>query len=516
MREQVLKHSAVLWLLGAVLAASAAAAAVAFGGTPMMLILCASLVAVVISACALRWPTLAPCIVVVAAVYDRHIYFNYEVFQLSSLVLVLLLVAPAFFRAWVVEASRLPKFLSVGAVALVLGFILSTFSSPDSSLAIVGTVRWILVINMILGTAAMVARDRRLAGRLAWCLVMGGAIAATFAIAQRLGIYILIGPPYAEGVYNSTFGYYSNYANYVAMASVVGVGLVLHLQRSAGKWKFVAVVATAMSAYGAVSSLSRGAILCMGVGIGLVLVRQVSRPGRFIAASAGIGLAGGVVWLFTSEEFKEGLISRFLVAPGGDVVRRQMQSGGLGLLDETPLGIGFNNFQAFVASGRISADKALAHAHNSYIQMGLDSGWIGLIGFVVITMGACLAGLKGGDVALRLGSAAALAGCLIQISQDFFFFEPASMALFGVVLALSAARAPMGIQPPDEGQGLLFIPVGKGNQEPGLRFGRPLVALVASRSSSLVILAASVGHSWRPDPNAYSVFGQAQTQVVGR
>lgn len=428
----------MLFSVGAVLAAAVAVFAVASGGSTIMFILFGGLAALAVIVLGLSKPHFAPFIIVAAAVYDKRIYFNYEQLQLSLLVVVLALTAPAFFASWA-RSKTLPKFLAVGSLLFCLGLVVACLASPNGAAAIIGTTRWLLVMNMILGTVVMIRSRPWLPRRLAWWLVSGAAVSSVLAMAQRSGLYVLVGPPYAKGVFNSTFEYYSNYANFVAMAAVVGVGLYLHIHRSRGRGRFPLGILIGICVYGTVASLSRGALIAMGAGFAVIVLRQVTKPGRFLASLTGIAALAGLVWLVISEEFKDDLIGRFIVSPRGDLVRRQMQQGGLEILGDTPLGIGFNNFKDFVSSGSVYGQQALSHTHNTYIQTGLDSGWAGLVGFLILVGGSAIAGLRSKGSMVRLGATAALIGCLGQVTQDYFFFEPASMVLFGVVLALAVA-----------------------------------------------------------------------------
>jgi O-antigen ligase len=126
---------------------------------------------------------------------------------------------------------------------------------------------------------------------------------------------------------------------------------------------------------------------------------------------------------------------------------RQLQDAGFELLTRSPVGIGFDNFSALIASGAIRANQALVHAHNTFIQVGLDGGWLGLTGFLILTVGAVWVAFRSKGSTAQVSFGAALAGFLVQVTQDYFFFEPASLIFFGLLIAgaltkASAARFP--------------------------------------------------------------------------
>ncbi len=419
------------------------------GGSKAPYIVFGGLIAIFAIAAMMKRPYLAPFLVIVAAVYDRHIYYGLDSLELTTLLIVLALTAPVFAAA-AIRRGGLSAYVVVGSLLLAIGLVAAALGAQDGTEATLGTVRWLLVLNMIVGTAAMCGARPNLTRQLTWWMVTGGAVAAIFGILQRSGKYFLVGPPYADGVYNSTFGYYTNFANFMALASVLGLGLLLELRRTHRRGGFWALAMTVLCAISVVQSLSRGALICMLIGIAVIMFRQVTRPGRFLGILATLGGLGGIIWLVIPEADQTALINRFIVQPGGDVVREQMQAGGMQLATEHPLGIGFNNFQAYVSTGIVDASKALAHSHNTFLQMALDAGWIGFAGFVILTVGACFAAIRAKHNALRLGAGAALIGFLGQVTQDFFFFEAASLTLFGLVLAMSAAKTHVTVQAPEE------------------------------------------------------------------
>lgn len=450
LRGQLLKFAPALWIPAAGLVAVMLAYLVASGGTTTAYMIFGPIAAVAVIAWTVKHPKAAPLIVLAAAVYDRHIYYDYETLQLSTLVVVLALTAPVFLVSWV-RSHSLPRYFKTSTTLLSLGLVLANAASPHGDLAGIGTVRWLLVLNMVAGTVALCMKHEGLTRRLAWWFLAGGAVASVLGMMQRAGIYALVGPPYAQGVYNSTFGYYSNFANFVAVASVVGVGLVLNAHREQQRGKWWAVLLTLLCLYSVAASLSRGALICVGVGVAVIILRQITRLGRFVATLFGLGLLGAGAWMITPEEYTSEFVQRFLVAPNGDFLRQQMQNAGVRLLEENPLGIGFNNFSTFVSSGLVFGEKALSHSHNTFVQMGLDAGWIGGLAFIILTVGSVFAAFRARGDAIRLGAGAAVAGFLAQTTQDFFFFEPASMAIFGLALAMSAART--SPRKPDEETG---------------------------------------------------------------
>lgn len=380
-----------------------------------------------------KYQRFAPYLVVASAVFDREVRLS-ESFQLTTLTVVLLILAPSFLKV-AVESKVVPRFAVVGTWLLVLGFFLAAVAAPRPDLAWPGLLRWLPVLAMVLGVASICATHKTMSRNLGWAILAGGAVSGAFGILQRNGVYAIVGPPYVPDVTDSTFGYYTNFANFQALASVVGLGLILAGIKVKRRLPLLATAATTICLYMVVSSFSRGAVILVGIGLLVVLAREIVRPGRFIAVCAGIATLGWIVMQLTPAKYVDEIVAKFSSAQGGDAVRAQLQVGGLELLARSPLGIGFDNFSALVASGQVYSTLALAHSHNTFVQMGLDSGWLGAGGFVVLVIGAAWVGFRAQGGTMAVAFSAALIGFAVQVSQDYFFFEEASLVMFGLLIA---------------------------------------------------------------------------------
>lgn len=415
-----------------------------------------------------KYTHLAPYLVVAAAIFDREIRVS-ETFQVTTLTVLLLVLAPGFMRA-AVRSHALPRFAVVGTWLLALGFLFAAIVAARPELAWQGLLRWLPALAMVLGVAAMCATHKGMPRRLGWAILAGGAVSGLFGILQRSGVYAIVGPPYVANVTDSTFGYYSNFANFQALASVVGLGLILASVKTRRRLPLPVSAATALCLYMVVTSFSRGAFVLVGAGLLVLLAREVARPGRFIAICAGIGALGWIILQVTPTYYVDEIVAKFSSSQGGDAVRAQLQTGGLDLLAQRPLGIGFNNFSSVVTSGEVYSTQALAHSHSTFIQMGLDAGWLGLVGFVVLVVGAAWVGFRGQGGTMAVAYSAALIGFLIQVSQDYFFFEQASLVMFGLLIAGSLGVLRQNLTVDDSALG---VADSAGGHRPGkVRLGR--------------------------------------------
>lgn len=421
------------WLLVAGMAAAVLAGWYsAMGGDKASLAVGGGLALLMVVAGTMKRPQVAPYFLVTFTVFDRNIKLS-ETYSVSTLTIMLVLLAPAFLMV-IVQEKVVPRFALAGAGALVVGLALACVVAGEPVLALDGLLRWVPVLIMVMGVASLCATQSGLSKKLGLAIVIGGAVCGVFGILQRSGHYWLVGPPYAPEVVDSTFGYYTNFANFEALAAVVGVGLIAAGVR-VRRLPIIATAATLVCLYMVVTSFSRGALVLLGTGLTVILARELARPGRFISAVAGLGFLAWLTMVLTPAEYLQEIEAKFTTIQGGDAVRSQLQAGGIDLLLHSPMGIGFNNFSELVASGKVYAPLALAHAHNTFVQMGLDAGWLGAGGFLILVLGAAWRAFRSRGGTMTAAYGAALVGFLVQVSQDYFFFEEASLVAFGLLLA---------------------------------------------------------------------------------
>lgn len=129
---------------------------------------------------------------------------------------------------------------------------------------------------------------------------------------------------------------------------------------------------------------SRGAVLAEFVGLLTVLAVRFPRLGIGIL-SAGLVSLGGLLWYGPAR-----LLERVMVndALGGLEGRLEIYTRSLFALQDFAFsGVGIGNFKTVVPllyPATILADGGIAHAHNIFLQVGLDLGLPGLIAWVAI------------------------------------------------------------------------------------------------------------------------------------
>ncbi|UZG57431.1 O-antigen ligase family protein [Rhodococcus opacus] len=350
----------------------------------------------------------------------------------------LLIFAPALKKTWTL--GQIPKVLRYAAGFIVLGHFLSAFDTMSIDSALWGAARWLLILNWAAALYVHLANGgQKGLRRVATVVALVGGVVAAIGWMQMRGMYLpFIGPPYADRP-DSTFGYYSNYANFVALAAVISFGITLEwLRQRRPAIALVTFGCFAVTAYEVVAAASRGAVILALTALGALVVLTIRRPGRTVTYS--ISIAAGAVLLYSviPAEVLSELLDRFDSTQGGDRVRYALEGAGQLMLQQHPLGIGFESFAIYTRMGLPGATVALAHAHDLYVQVGLDGGWLGLAGFVLLASVALwrgtVAGLVSGGGATQGLFAAVLLGSLVQGVNDYFFFETGSLLFFALVI----------------------------------------------------------------------------------
>jgi hypothetical protein len=251
-----------------------------------------------------------------------------------------------------------------------------------------------------------------------------------------------VGPPYVPGLVDSTFGYYTVYGGFVGMAAVLATGEALHSfanqERTRG---FAYGVALVIILLGVAASLSRGALLCVGAGWVVLLVLSLRRASVVARAIALIAIFIVVGYIATPAQTRTEFLNRFSAPIGQqteDQQRFALQATGRHALAHNPLGLGYGNFSYYL-EGHPALGTGTAvffHSHQLPTQIGLDAGWLGLAGFLILFAGALVSAIRAaGHGGIRnTAFAAALCGLMAQGLFDYLFYEISMVALWVALL----------------------------------------------------------------------------------
>ncbi len=136
--------------------------------------------------------------------------------------------------------------------------------------------------------------------------------------------------------------------------------------------------------------LSRSRAGITGGAVGLMTFWFMARPGmrRIARRTRWLAIATvGVLCVYCATIGLGPTFERFL-SLGDGKSRIDIWRDGLSILKDHPLGIGLHNFETVfqVYNHAFVADKTVGYAHNDYLQLLIETGWIGFI----ILVGGCV------------------------------------------------------------------------------------------------------------------------------
>ncbi len=356
----------------------------------------------------------------------------------------ILLCAFAALLIWHVRLDAVPAWARFGTGAIVIGSFLSTLGAFDPTTAAWGGVRW-LVVAVIVFAAFSVLRDREDAEGRALDLFTGAAVVVVgFAALQYVGIDAIVGPPYDGAHVDSSFGYYTNYAGFVGVAAVLATGEALHAwvigrPGRATLYGFALVVLL----LGAALSLSRGGVLVVGAGWLTLVALSLRRGSVAVRAVVLLTVLAVAAYVAVPSGTREALTKRVVTRVGSqteDKTRFALQQTGRRAAFANPLGLGYGNFPDYLNrnAGNSYIGTAVYHSHQLPTQIAIDSGWLGLLGFVVLLGGPFIAFLRRGPTGpsdIRAATfLAAIAGFVAQGMFDYLLVELAMVAVLGFLV----------------------------------------------------------------------------------
>ncbi len=355
-----------------------------------------------------------------------------------------LMVAIAAVLAWRIRWSATPAWVRVAAGAVVIGSFASAIGASDRTLALWGAVRWLSAVLVMFAAFSILRGERRAGRRMVDIFTASAAIVVLFAFAQKAGLYVLVGSSFIAGRPNSFFSYYTNYAGYAAMASVLATGELLAATLERERSRAIAYGAALMFLLSGIAiSISRGGLLALGAGWLILLVLNARRGRVLLQAALILVIFLASAYLVTPRSAVVQIEKRFASPLGTlseDRERFDIQAAGQKALERHPLGLGYGNFALYARANVRSASihEKFTHAQSTPIQIGLDAGWLGLIGFFVLVGGAVLAPVSRGEDTARTvrasACAAALGGFLAQGLFDYLFYEIAFVAFVAVLV----------------------------------------------------------------------------------
>ena len=346
-------------------------------------------------------------------------------------------------------------------------------SVPGSGYAIAYSVyqafaRWgfIICLGLFFWVCVNLGRDRRGFKGMVWVLVGFGSFEALYGVAQalipQLGIWWVPSEFSGLGLSRGTYINRNHFAGLMGMLWPVALGMTL----ARGQWEgrkgikamlsegrvgnqLIIFVIVVLMVLALIFSQSRAGILggLLGMVIFLGLLKTVS--GRFRwGLRVIIMLLVALIAVYGGRMGFDQIVDRFLQLQTGTGGRMDIWGPTWEMVVEHPLGIGLGNYEivepVYVDPGR---DRIrYFHAHNDYLQLMVEAGWIGAVTLVAGLFFFLVRAMRrirkvGFDVGrfrllVSVGALAGICSMAFHGILDFNFQIPANQVYFVLLMAL--------------------------------------------------------------------------------
>lgn len=393
----------------------------------------------------------------------RAIFGGADVPILSHFVLSLLVCAAALHILITRRVIQVPMpRLGYAAVAFFGVVAASSLLSAFAAISIPAALEWVVYgVTMLVAIGGLGRRNGPMA--VLSSLVAGCAVLAGLGVLE-----------YFFQTNDPTWRIFATWQNPNALAGMlligflVGGGLTMSLEK-AGAW--LAGTATVLMAFALALTQSKGAFLAAGVGlfamlvVGILWLRKPNgaliKLGRVaLCLIALIGLLGALRMRGSESEASPAPLGRVTEAATtqeqSSGFRMLLWKGALDLMKEHPQGWGIGAYRH--ESGRSGLTTQTQLAHNSFLQLGAETGFLGLGcllalgGFWTFYMFKGAARQSGETLPLKVGVFAAAAGAAAHsmVDSDLYYFGTgfAFFLLLGIGMQLNAdGVTPESVQP---------------------------------------------------------------------
>ena len=379
---------------------------------------------------------------------------------------------------WISRREPLPHFsggaILAGTLALCVVFSPGAWVSASLSAWLREWLKWLLIAFMIWHIS--------LSLRGAWRWLVFAIILSACANAL-VGLYIFFGGSGADHllILGRFFRAFGTFGQPNPFGGFMGLALPLclmcaysHLRIAASRMRANRTLSTttiALCAGSCMASLliaaallaswSRGAWLGSGIALGVMLVALPRRARHGLAAAFAFTLIVAGLWF--SGILPNAIIERVTTA-AADFVRLDDIRGvdisptnyavveriahwqaALNMAETAPwLGVGLGNYDAIYAEHRLlNWDDSLGHAHNLYLNLLAEGGFLGLAGYIsfCVMVGACMWRIRRHPDAFARGIGIGLLGAWAYLAAHSVFDNLYVNNLFlhiGVLLSLAA------------------------------------------------------------------------------
>ena len=188
--------------------------------------------------------------------------------------------------------------------------------------------------------------------------------------------------------------------------------------------------------------------------VGFLAFSILARTGMKALALQTRVLMGGIIVLLCIYTMTIGvgpIVQRFLTLGADSGSRMDIWRDSLPIINDHPLGIGLGNYENVfqVYNQSLTSDKTVIHAHNDYLQLLIETGWIGFFAIMsgfFIFLGKSARRIKQLDFRrdplrfyLAVGAFSGLISMSVHALFDFNLQIPANCLYFVVLMAILSA-----------------------------------------------------------------------------
>ncbi|OGB74259.1 hypothetical protein A2V68_00635 [candidate division Kazan bacterium RBG_13_50_9] len=326
------------------------------------------------------------------------------------------------------EVKRYLASLGLLAAGLVVGTLIST-----DQLVSVGIIKGWFLDPLLLWVMLVSVLERRVHVKKAIiALMISGVLLSLFALYQVVsGDFVTIDDR-ASALFSS-----ANYLSlYLVPIIILGVGLLLAVHSQKRWWVVISLILMLVALY---FSFSYGGWLALVGGIGFLML--ITLPWLPTLIGIGVVVVVGIISQWQHPKFQQMLD---LVERSSSSVRLEVwQTAWLMIRENYLAGIGLGLFEqrypAFVSRlFHPPLEPSMLHAHNVFMQFWINSGLLGLIGFIgvlVTFFGQIGAAFKSRRHVLTGAVMAAMVALLVHGLIDTPYWKNDLAALFWAIVA---------------------------------------------------------------------------------
>lgn len=293
--------------------------------------------------------------------------------------------------------------LTAPLAAMLAVVILSAYQATDVTLTLKESLKWLELVLVYLFVLAEMATARQVT--LLVVLLLSAAILE--ALVGSVQFALGLGPePFAIGRFMRAYGTFKQpnpYAGYLGMLIPLSVGLLLATSRPRLRWYALAACLLAASAVG--MSLSRGAWVGISLAVLLMLLLW-SRRSRILLVLLGIAATPLAFLAFLNLLPQEVILrlatvldyfrffdvtTEVVTSQNFAVVERVAHwQAALNMIADRPLlGVGAGNYPVVYLDYSLPDwDEPLGHAHNYYLNVTAETGFVGLLAYLSLLVAA--------------------------------------------------------------------------------------------------------------------------------